>query len=290
MRFLNIIFLSFLLLATAGHAQTDLREYLPASGSTVLKTRAGNDHARYTYYDNPTGYSGLYNGFFNQGKTGVIALWAKEYKINGAWCLSTNAVLFKADDKSVTEVGDWTVSTTPCVTDTAFGYKKNGVASGLVWSPVGGLVDGQVATNEVAIYRQNSPGQGYNTYGYEAYSKSGIVAKYPAFTPVHDNTRGMWLQPGTYNDVIQVVMYHGTRLGESSPSVRCENKTTSTQGAYYQSFKNYNSYGIVLWLAKGIGVIQERLLYVEDATYWGIPNCSGYPFKMDYSWPTSIQF
>lgn len=284
------IFILALLFSTLTHAQIDLREYFPASGQTILKTALGNDHARYTYYDNPAGYQGLYDGFFNQGKAGIHAVWVKEYKVNGVWCVSTHAVLFKGTDKSVTEVGDWTKSTIPCVVDTAFGYKKNGVPSGLIWSPAGGITDNEV-TIELNVFSQGQSGAAYADYGYQAYSKSGLISTYASYTAAvstTDTIRGTWAQAGTYNDVIKIVMYHGTKYGDSSPLARCENKIVSSNGAYYQSFKNYNSYAIVLWLAKGVGVVKEQLLYGESNGYWGIPDCSGYSFKKPYQWSSAI--
>jgi hypothetical protein len=267
-----------------------LHDYFPHGKKTVLKTALGNDHAKYTYYDNLGGYQGLYDGYLNQGKPGIHSIWVKEYKTSGHWCTATNAVMFKGNDGSLTEAGDWTVTTIPCQADSVFGYEKNGSPTGLVWCPAGGLVKGVETTNEMNIVSQAQSGGAFAHYGYQAYSKSGLIEHYDTFTTdcIQPNMRGMWSQPGTYDDVVKVVMYHGTKQG-NSPAIRCENVEIDTCGPYYRSFKNYNTYCIVLWLAKGVGVIQEQLLYTEDGSYWGMPNCSGFPMKKSYLWSSAIQ-
>jgi hypothetical protein len=81
-------------------------------------------------------------------------------------------------------------------------------------------------------------------------------------------------------------MYHGVKT-PNVPAVRCVGPV-SASGAYYQSFKDYSSYAIELWIAKGIGVIQENTPFIEDATYWGLPNCTGDIFTNPGSWKTYI--
>jgi hypothetical protein len=267
----------------------DLREYFPQSNTVYLKNAGGNDHARYTFTAAPSGFSGLYNTFLSLNKPGYHYVWQKEYWKNGQWCTVTNAVLFMGDDLSVTEVGDW-YSATPCTPNTVYGYKTaGGVNTGLEWSPVGGLTEAP-AIKEMNTWSQSAPGAVYSHKGYQAYSKTGVIEVLSEYTvPVGDHL-GPWGEGNgrTYQDVVHIIMYHGTKKGNTTVPIRCPNSPISAYGAYYQSFKGYNSYGIELWLAKGIGIIQENTAFIEDATYWGFPNCIGGVFDDQYEWMTFI--
>ena len=269
----------------------DLREYFPSFKVITLNKSSGSTSTRYTLQASPTGIDSLYSGYMNLNKPGSPYMWRKEYWRNGSWCTDTYAVLFMGDDKSVTEVGDWYAGS-PCTPNVALGYKSStGVTNGLLWSGPGGLSDTPVLI-ETNVWRQNTPGSSYLNSGYKAYSRTGIIEKLDSYTPPFGrNTCGVWEQEGgkEFLDVIHLVMYHGTKVPNGT-QIRCVGPL-SANGAYYQSFKDYNSYAIELWLAKGIGIIQENCPFIEDASAWGgtISNCSGDIFANPVgSWKTYI--
>jgi hypothetical protein len=216
-------------------------------------------------------------------------MWAKDYWKNNTWCRATYGVLFMGDDGSITETGDWTVSNTACTPDTMLGYRKaDGSNTGLVWSSIGGLSN-IPEIREMDVVRQNTPGAAITKSGSKAFSKTGLVEHLESYTvPYGRNASGVWgVGSGrTYYDVIRIVMYHGTKNAVPSP-VRC-NGPISASGPYYQSYKDYSSYAIELYLAKGVGVIQENTPFIEDASYWGMSNCNGDIFNNPGSWVTYI--
>lgn len=265
----------------------DLRQYFPDSNTVQLNKAAGESSSRYTLQKSPTGIDNLYTSLLNQNKPGTPYVWRKEYFQSGGWCTATYAALFMADDGSVIEAGDWLAST-PCTPNVALGYKTaSGINTGLLWSGPGGLSATPVI-NEMDVWRQNVPGGAYQKSGVKAFSKTGLVEKYACYTvPYGRNEAGEWGRNGrTYEDVIHIVMYHGTKAGNSTP-IRC-NPPVSANGAYYQSYKDYNSYAIELWLAKGVGIIQENTPFIEDGSFWGMPNCTGDIFQYPGQWTTYI--
>jgi hypothetical protein len=256
----------------------DLREYFPDFGQLVYNKSDGNVTARFTLQRSlpgaPTGIDSLYNGYMNLGKPGVPYMWRKEYWRNGAWCTKTYAVLFMGDDCSVTEAGDW-YSDGPCTPSVALGYKTAaGAISGLYWSGPGGLSE-VPALVEIDVWRQNTPGGAYGNSGVKTFGRTGLIERLDTFTPKFGrDIDGVWREGGSkeYEDVAHIVMYHGTRHPNETP-VRCVAPMTAN-GPYYQSFKDYNSYAIELWLAKGIGIVQHNTPFIEKG--WDtIPNCAG---------------
>lgn len=277
----------------------DLRLYFPDNNIVMLNRADGSAASRYTLQRSlpgaPTGMDGLYYGYLSlPGKTGSPYMWRKEYWTGtpAAWRTATYGVLFMGDDKSVTEVGDWTVSNVPFTPNTAFGYKNQGtpVNTGLAWSGPGGLTATPVIM-EGDAWRQNTNGAAYAFSGSQVYSKTGLLEVLPTYTPPYGRVAdGSWAAGAgkTYTDVIHLVMYHGTRTGSSVVPVRCVGPIGAT-GAYYQSYKNYSGYAIELWLALGIGIIQENTPFIEDGSYWGMSNCNGDIFSSTPgSWITYI--
>lgn len=262
---MRFLVLAFLMTMFGSSWAFDLRDYFPSEAKTiVLSNMAGANHARYTFTPSHPGFAGIYGNLMNLGKPGQHYTWQKEYWKNNAWCTSTYAVMFMGDDASVTEVGDWLAST-PCTPNVAFGYRTaQGANTGLMWAPPGGLTT-TPAVAEMNVWRQLAPGAAYNYVGAQAYSKTGVVGYYPEF----ETELG-----AVFSDVLHIVMYHGTRM-QNGRVVRCDVPPIAANGVYYQSFKNYNSYAMELWLARGIGVIQERTPFIEDGTYWGIADCTG---------------
>jgi hypothetical protein len=274
-----IKFIVLFLFALTSHA-VDMREYFPAYNQVLLNKQDGSPHARYTFIKEPSGFLPLYKSFLDINKSGYHYLWRKEYFKNNAWCVSTNAILFFGDDLSVTEVGDWYAST-PCQANAVFGYKTaQGQNTGLIWSPVGGLTN-TPSIAESFTWGQSSSGAAYVGSGWQAYSKVGLIEELPSYTVPHGNQQ-------TYNDVIHIVMYHGTKA-PNPVLVRCGDASPiSADGVYYHSYKDFNSYAIELYLAKGVGIIQESTPFIEDASWWGISNCVGDIFTNTKAWTKYI--
>lgn len=267
----------------------DLQQYFPDYAVYEYRKASGAISSKYTFQKSPTSMDTLYNTYMSLGKTGYPYMWRKDYYKSGSWCTQTYGVLFFGTDGSITETGDWTVSTTPCTPNTVFGYRTDsGANTGLVWSPPGGLSD-TPAIIEVNVVRQNTPGSAITDSGTDAYSKVGVIEHLDTYTPPYGrDSCGNWAAGAgkTYTDVVHIVMYHGTRSATPNP-IRCVGPI-SAHGAYYQSYKNYNSYAIELWLAKGIGIIQENTPFIEEGSYWGLQNCTGDIFQYPGQWATYI--
>jgi len=275
---MRIFLLILMFAAFACRAEAvDLRAYMPDSSQVVLSKTTG-PHARYTFKKAPSGFLGLYTGLMNLNKPGHHYTWQKEYLINGAWCTKTYAILFVGDDGSVTEVGDWLAQGASCTPSVAFGYKdSSGNPTGLVWAPAGGFLS-SVVFREMDVHAQAYSGAAYSNTGHKAFSKTGVVNVIPQ----------MQIGQYVFTDVLHLVMYHGTKSPAPVP-VRCNNSPVKADGVYYQSFKDYNSYAIELWLAPGIGVVKESTPFIEDAAYWGLPNCVGAIFEPSKSWVTTVE-
>lgn len=267
----------------------DLRQYFPDSATVLLNKSTGSQNTKYTFLRDPhNGLDSVYSGYMSLGKTGVPYQWAKQYWRNGAWCTDTYALLFMGDDQSVTETGDWYAST-PCTPNVVLGYRTTaGVNTGLIWAPAGGITTAP-AIVECDVWRQMTPGTAYVNSGSKCYSRTAMIEHLDTFTPRFGrDAMGVWREGGskTYSDVIHLVMYHGVKnVGDTA--IRCVPPMTAN-GTYYQSYKDYNSYGIELWLAAGIGIVQENCPFIEKG--WdGMSNCSGDIFANPVgSWITYI--
>jgi hypothetical protein len=268
----------------------DLQQYFPQQTQVIEYRKAsGNSYAKYTFQPAPTPVDSLYYGYMNLNQAGHTYMWRKQYWKAEAWCTETYAVLVFGDDGSIKETGDWMPSSVPCQPNTMLGYKNSGVNYGLVWSPGGGL--SKLATiAEMDVFRQNTPGASVTDSGHDAYSKVGLVEHLESYTPPYGRcTDGTWGAGcgKTYYDVAHIVMYHGTRKAVPAP-VRCVG-AVAAQGVYYQSYLNYNSYAIELYLARDKGIIQENTPYIEDAGFWpGLQNCTGDLFQYQGQWPSYI--
>ncbi len=258
----------------------DLRDYIPRAGTPQNYARYdGSPFGTYVFAQtNGMGpFDSLYSTFFDLGRPGVLVSWQKQY---GA-CIATYAQLWLGDDASVTELGDWFAST-GCGPDVAFGYRTAaGQNTGLGWSPPGGLGGAAYSVLDFHVYRQNSPGLAYADGGHQAYSRVHARARYATFTPRFGrNALGQWMEGAgtTYNDVVEVVMHHGTRspamLAGTTAAQRCtagvDFNPADARTALYQSQPTYESYGMQLFLARGVGIVQEALLFTEN-DYWDTP-------------------
>lgn len=121
-------------------------------------------------------------------------------------------------------------------------YSKDDQGSGLYWSGRGG-VGYTPYTNEVEI-----------STGGKAYSRTRLLYEQPSFDVLGK----------TYSDVAVIMFEHGTK---NSKKVKCDG---------IKPFKDYNSYVSIFWLAKGVGIIQQVVVSIEDGkTFWGMGNCTG---------------
>jgi hypothetical protein len=271
-KFLLLFLLSFNVYAV------DLREYF-VDNTIYLNNASGGQQARYSFISSSAGLESIYNSFHNLGKAGEPFFWRKDYRKNNAWCTATYAIMFKGSDQSITETGDW-YSNSPCTPNVVLGYKTAAnTNTGLIWSPAGGLTK-TVSYHESSVWNQGTAGGTYVDTGTNAFSKTGLIEHLETFTPKYGRLNGVWAEGNgtTYNDVIHLVMYHGTQNSAIS-QVRCNYSPLVGSGTYYQSFKNYNAYAIELWLAKGVGIIQERIPFVERGADLGTTDCNGYLFS-----------
>jgi hypothetical protein len=275
--------LLLVLLSFNAHA-VDLREYLPDT-TINLNHANGAPQSRYSFFSSNAGLENVYYSFHNLNKPGSTFFWRKEYWQNNAWCTFTYAIMFKGTDQSVTETGDW-YANSPCNPNVVLGYKTSGNSNtGLIWSPPNGLTE-TVSYHESNVWNQGVSGGSYAYTGIQAFSKTGLVEHLPSFTPKYGRKDGVWGEGNgkTYTDVVHMVMYHGTRNANSPNVVRCSYSPLTGSGTYYQSFKNYNAYAVELWLAKGVGIIQERTPFVENGAELGTTNCNGYVFGSAWEW------
>lgn len=276
---LFLTIMAVLIMASPVQAGTDLRPYLPPT-TNILKKDDGTPYARYSFTLAPPGFQNLYTTYLNLNKPGTYATWKKEFWKNGAWCTSTYAVLFLGNDLSVTEVGDW-YAQTPCTPNILMGYRNvAGQPTGLVWSQPGGLTT-EPFVHEMNVWAQASPGQAYQANGYAAYSKAGVIELLQTYQIPNSST--------VYTNVVHLVMYHGTKLVANPETVRCPIPPLAAHGAYYQSFKDYNSYAIELWLAEGVGIIQHATTFIESGDYWNLSDCIGEVFDAPFTWTAFLE-
>jgi hypothetical protein len=277
---MHFIFLLLFLFSSSANA-VDLRPYFPET-VTYLSKANGTPQSKYSFISNNQDLKNLYTSYLNLNKAGAPFYWKKDYWINNAWCTATYAIMFKGDDKTITEAGDWLAST-PCTPNIILGYKSNGTSTGLIWA--NDTFDVTASLAEMNVWQQNAPSSAYEYSNYQAFHKTGVVEVLSKFKPKYGRLNGVWAEGnGTeYSDVIHIVMYHGTRKASGQVPIRCS-APIKADGAYYQSYKDYNSYAIELWLAKDVGIIQERTTFIEDGAYWSKPNCTGYVFNTLMEW------
>lgn len=267
-----------LLLGVVKAEAVDLREYFPDYGQVVLLTAEGTPRARFTFYlEHPA--------FFNitnrqaLGLPGKHFVWTKEYWQDSQWARVVDQLFFFADNGQVWETGGWRVKGTGNI---LVGYEKaSGQTSGLLWGE--GL-------QELKVVQQKAPGGAYELSGALAYSKSDTRIL-PYHTPAYGRCPdGNWARGcgKTYFEVAHVVMYHGTK-DAVRPRVHCGRRAeVFADGSYYFSLHPYNSYGIELFLVKGIGIIEHRVPFIEDGSFFNVSNCNGIMFEGASYWHTFI--
>jgi hypothetical protein len=276
----------------------DLRQYFPEVwGKNNLRTHQGLLHATYSWYNTARmgaeydHFRKLYRRFFelrtHDGAPlpGELYIFAKKYAAHQ--CVTTYAHLFFGADKSVTEVGDW-FADGDCQPPVALGYRgADGQPAGLSWSAAGGLAYPSRVFH-LQVLRQNSAGAAYTFSGSQAWNATRVLLHYDSYTlPYGYNEKGRWRRGAgkTFQDVVRLVFDHGTRRPDHR-EVICKPDARHPYAAYYYHMPGYNSYTTEFYLAKGVGIIQEAFVFVEDAQYFGMNNCSGLAFDDKPIWTT----
>lgn len=241
----------------------NLQEYLVPSSHTYASA-GGYEGTRYTFSKGSSTFTKLYKKHWKAKRTGSLYTWSKDFKVNGVFKHKVTQPLWYGLDESVIELGGVKAKG---ITS----YSKGGSKTGLYWSGKGGLSPNFV-TNTMAVLVNNS------SIGMQAYSRVKLVELLPEYTPEYGkDANGVFARGNsrTYTNVVHLIMYHGTNRGDKP--IRCWNKPRlSDSTVEYIPMKNYNSYTMELWIAKGVGIIKHVVPYIEDGhTTWGQPNCIG---------------
>lgn len=276
--------------APAASEPFDLGPYWIAPGIEQTFRRSNGDvFGWYRFTEDSGGYAALYTDFLDQGTPGRLVSWEKTYPFGeGGRRTATTGLLWFADDGSVTEVGDWYNSTLCGDGDAfvAFGYQAldSSTPLGLIWSPPGGVRSEPSPEVEVRVLRQTCPGDAYVYNRFDAHSSVALIAHHETWQAPYGMDEGVWRAGAgrVYRDVIQLVLFHGTRSpdiksGAVAP-VRCGEELDSTyeRAGLYRSFSNYETYAIEAYLARGVGYVHETVLFTESAGLAGGDNvCRG---------------
>jgi hypothetical protein len=275
----------------------DLRDYFPKTSTTKLhRRRSGSYYSRYTVFPADADFQTLYDTYQRPTPPlpGKLMVWQKAYynaEIQPPQqpFVATYAQLFFGDDKSITEAGDYLVEGASSV---AFGYRRNGQATGLLWSGAGGLVVNKPARiAEIFTAKQDSAGA-YLTSEFAVYSHVELIDVIPAFSPKYGLRAGDWVEGGgkTYTNVAHIIFHHGVRNPGQTTFKRCPlTMPLDAYSEHYRSEPNYNSYASDYYLAPGLGLVQEGFLYNEQNSYFdakdmpGSADCTGSALIADRS-------
>jgi hypothetical protein len=254
----------------------DLRKYFPDSSTVVLNNSAGQPHARYTFSRAPDGFLPLFDAYLKVPKAGHHYVWRKEYFVdNLLWRTATYGILQICDDGSVIEVGDWLHLGNGSFG--VFGYRHDdGSNAGLIWCPPGGLT-GEAQYDEMSTISQAYSGAALTQNGSRCYSESGLIDVIPSMT----------VGGKTYAGVVHMVMYHGVQIPGRVP-VKAGRLPLVANGVYYRNRSDWDEYAIELWLAPGVGIIRERTPWIENASWWNLPDFSGDLFGTPGVWVTEV--
>jgi hypothetical protein len=274
----------------------DTRPYWARAGLLQTYRRwDGSIYGRYRFTERASGpLFDLYQQFYKQVHPGALVSWEKQYPAEGGgYCTPTYGLLWLGDDASVTEVGDWWAKG-GCKPDRAFGYRSfDGTQNlGLTWSPPGGLTAVLSPDVEVRVYAQATPGAYYLDTDWDAFSSVVLRKSHASWTaPYGTDASGKWVAGAgaTYSDVLQLVLYHGRRSKELREGLVAPTRCTAQldpaypRAALYRPFKTYNTYAIELYLARGIGIVAEVLLF-NETDHWGKENiCKGAIMGQDHA-------
>lgn len=152
----------------------------------------------------------------------------------------------------------------PCKTGWTAGsvvtYRKHNKPIGLPWGRPGYNSE---SDPYFGIFNMNvliaERGQKLQTIGL-AFATHHMDAHHNEFTPEYGrNAEGVWGKGNafTYQDVVEVTFIHGTSF-KSIPNKACSNRPDL-------HIAGYNSFYIKQWIAKGVGIVQEHILFIENA-------------------------
>lgn len=277
------------LLKTEILSVVDLKHYFPKQiMQKKYKNSVGQDYATYTYSPNPSSFLELYDQHFNLQLPGMLGVWTKQYALNNT--PATHALIFFGSDGSAIEVGDYYNKGEEYNNEfILFGYRNtsNFKINGLKWAHREGRIN---ISNVVHPYSQNQSGLSFefketdkNTLAY-AYVQAEKLDK---FTPLYGSKDGVWKKGHgkKYSNVLRLRFYHGTNQGNIN--LDCSSKPGNDLKGYYEKINGFSSYVSEYYLAKEQWIIQERTLYIEDASYWrsmgqNIEDCSGAAFDKNF--------
>lgn len=130
-------------------------------------------------------------------------------------------------------------------------YKRGRKPTGLFWSK--GFLSESADFNIMDVVN-----------GANAYSRSSLV----------EHVEEYFVNGVTYQDVVHIRFEHGT---DDAKPINCG----------LPKMGNFNSYVSDFWFARGIGMIKQVILYIEDGeSYFNLPNCTGNLFVGGESFTT----
>jgi len=240
------------------------------------ETNSGFPYLYNTYLTPNTSVASLGRNVGNIGRNGFLGIWTKLYA--GQLKPITYDHLWFGADNTVTEVGDYLNDGTGSFN--VFGYANvyGNYRSGLNWSPQN---SGTAVTSVVLPYypqlTQPSPSQSAFSYVW--------AEKLASFTPLYGAKNGVWGKGNgkTYQNVVHILFYHGP----SSPNnVDCSSVPGNQYKGMYAHVAGYNTYLSEYYLAAGKWIVQERTVYIEDASFWRqrgtqLRDCSGAAFNLN---------
>lgn len=249
-----VITASFLGFSNAHAESVDLRDYYPSS--PVLQTYINDNYviAKRSIWKFPR----VNRQEWNLRKKGYFMSNNKQAIVNGRWKSLHTAMLYLANDQSVTEVGGIMHRINGIVES----FESNGRPTGINWGHAGGTTS-KFKTKEFNI---KANGGDINQ---QAYSSTKLIERLEYYKPEKSNK--------TYYDVVHTITYHGSKYS-GMKKVRCNKAIQkATNDVPYKSYKDYNSYAIERWQARGIGIIKDINVFIEnDKSRWpALPTCSG---------------
>ena len=254
----------------------DLRQYFPDHNVVLLNKPFNVPHARYTFTRAREGFQPLFDAHMKLPKPGYHYVWQKEYWSGDKWVTATYGILQMCDDGSVYEVGDWLHLGNGQFG--VFGYRNDdGTRAGLVWCPPGGLTK-EPQYDEMATISQAYAGAALTQNGSRCYSESGLIQLMP----------NLVVGKESYTEVVHMVMYHGVQ-NIGAPPIKAKRLPLVANGVYYRNRSEWSEYAMELWLVRGVGIVRERTPFIEDASWWGLPNFIGELFGDPGSWTTERQ-
>lgn len=293
----------------------DLQTYMVESDALYLNYR-GKPFGRYRFYDATRNFQHLYQNHFSTGVDGKLMIWEKSYfnPLKNHWnrCPQTYALLLygsSGTDRRIYELGDWytdSPDSQDCVANLQrwrtieyfqrVGNKFHQFNTGLAWAGSAGINMTGLFDYDIGVFSNNK------FTNYLAMYSTRLVNHFDVWRPDYGSMNGVWRKnPGNlpdadrsfpvYSDVIEIIMYHGVKsaLVPKTGVQRCGPEhydAANVYSSYYydvrtrrpitEAWPGYEIYAMQLYIAKGKGIVQERLLFSES-DYFG--KCVGYGMK-----------